>query len=74
VFPFFGLFVLFFDATFGARWLRRASRRVARALVERHRRAVAYRDLRSLDEYMLRDIGLSHRAASEWWNQRRDTP
>jgi hypothetical protein len=74
VFPFFGLFVLFFDSTFGARWLRRALRRVARALSERHRRAVAYRDLGSLDEYMLRDIGLSHRAASEWQSQRHDRP
>jgi uncharacterized protein YjiS (DUF1127 family) len=33
---------------------------------------VAYRDLRSLDEYMLRDIGLSHRAASEWGGKGRD--
>lgn len=44
----------------------RLVRRAARALVERHRRAIAYRDLQSLDAYMLRDIGLSHRAVAEY--------
>lgn len=44
----------------------RLARRAARALAERHRRAIAYRDLQSLDAYMLRDIGLSHRAAAEY--------
>lgn len=66
MFPFFGAPLQILDSSRRIGWLRRASRRLARFVVERHRRAVAYRDLRSLDEYMLRDIGLSHRAASEW--------
>ncbi|MGZ5130306.1 MAG: hypothetical protein ACXWIG_05220 [Caldimonas sp.] len=46
-------------------------------LVERHRSAIAYRDLQLLDERVLRDIGLSHRAAVEFsdfrpWHGRRD--
>jgi uncharacterized protein YjiS (DUF1127 family) len=40
-------------------------RSAARVLAERHSRAVAYRDLRTLDNHMLRDLGLSHRAAAE---------
>jgi uncharacterized protein YjiS (DUF1127 family) len=72
VFPFFGVLLLIFDSGSGAGWLRRVSRRLGRFLVERRRRAVACRDLRSLDEYMLRDIGLSHRAASESDGCRRD--
>lgn len=43
-------------------WIRRA----ASALAERRRRAIANRDLQALDAYMLRDIGLSHRAAAHW--------
>ena len=48
---------------------RRAAWRLAHLVVSmlaaRHRRAVAYRDLLSLDAHMLRDLGLSHRAAAE---------
>jgi uncharacterized protein YjiS (DUF1127 family) len=40
------------------------ARRVACFLAAQHRRAVAYRDLQLLDDRMLRDIGLSHRAAA----------
>jgi uncharacterized protein YjiS (DUF1127 family) len=40
-------------------------RRAARALAERHSRAVAHCDLQALDSHMLRDLGLSHRAAAE---------
>ena len=40
-------------------------RRAARALTERHSRAVAYRDLQALDSHTLRDLALSHRAAAE---------
>jgi hypothetical protein len=46
-------------------WPARARRRVLNALEERHRRVVAWRDLRSIDEATLRDIGLSHRAAAD---------
>jgi len=41
-------------------------RRIALLQQERHRRAVARRELRSMDESTLRDLGLSHRAAAEW--------
>jgi len=72
VFPLFGALLQIFVSSLRTGRLRRASRRLARFVIERHRRAVAYRDLRSLDEYMLRDIGLSHRAASEWGGKGRD--
>lgn len=42
------------------------ARSAARVLAERHRRAIAYRDLQTLDSHMLRDLGLSHRAAAEY--------
>ena len=48
------------------RWPAVAWRRLADALRERHRRAVARRELRAIDERTLQDIGLSHRAAAEW--------
>lgn len=51
-----------------AGWLAspaRLAHHVACALADRHQRALAYRDLQSLDAYMLRDLGLSHRAAAE---------
>ncbi|VTU33055.1 MULTISPECIES: hypothetical protein [unclassified Variovorax] len=47
-------------------WPARAWRRLSDAWVALHRRALARRDLRSIDERTLRDIGLSHRAAAEW--------
>jgi uncharacterized protein YjiS (DUF1127 family) len=47
-------------------WPASARRRLAAALSEHHRRAVARRELRSIDERTLRDIGLSHRAAAKW--------
>lgn len=50
--------------------VRRACSCVADALKTSHRRAVARRELRSIDEHTLRDIGLSHRAAAEWPRQR----
>jgi uncharacterized protein YjiS (DUF1127 family) len=40
--------------------------RCLRALHARRRRNRARRELWSLDAYMLRDIGLSHRAAAEF--------
>ena len=43
----------------------RLARLVVSILTTRQRRAVAYRDLMSLDAHMLRDLGLSHRAAAE---------
>jgi uncharacterized protein YjiS (DUF1127 family) len=43
----------------------RLAGRAARTLADRRRRAMAYRDLQSLDAQLLRDIGLSHRAAAE---------
>ena len=43
----------------------RLARLVVSVLTTRQRRAVAYRDLMSLDAHMLRDLGLSHRAAAE---------
>lgn len=52
-----------------ARWLiwpAQIARTAIGALAARHRRAVACRDLQSLDAYMLRDLGLSHRAAAEF--------
>ncbi|WP_339089567.1 DUF1127 domain-containing protein [Variovorax paradoxus] len=52
------------------RWPGFAWRRVADALRKSHRRAAARRELRSIDEHTLRDIGLSHRAAAEWPRQR----
>jgi len=58
-----------FDAIRGAlalRWLRLATHRVARAWRAHRLRAAARRDLRSIDERTLRDIGLSHRAAADW--------
>ena len=61
-----------FHSTFGVAWLTRAARRVAHALTERRRRAVAYRDLKSLDEHALRDIGLSHRSVAEWPHMRHE--
>ena len=45
--------------------LRRLLQDVRRAQAARQRRADAYRDLASLDAQMLRDLGLSHRAAAE---------
>jgi hypothetical protein len=45
--------------------MSRALRRVSQALQERHHRAVSRRELRCMDEYTLRDLGLSHRAAVE---------
>ena len=52
-----------FEAVRGAfmpawRWVTEVAR-------QRHRRAVARGELRSIDEHTLRDIGLSHRAAAE---------
>ena len=51
---------------FDVEWPARAWHYLRSALQERHRRAVAWRELRSLDEHTMRDIGLSHRAAAEW--------
>jgi uncharacterized protein YjiS (DUF1127 family) len=48
------------------RWPASAWRHAARAWKESRQRAVARRELRSIDERTLRDIGLSHRAAAEW--------
>jgi uncharacterized protein YjiS (DUF1127 family) len=50
------------------------ARSAARVLAKRHRRAIAYRDLQTLDSHMLRDIGLSHRAAAEYRCDRFGTP
>ncbi|MEJ8821221.1 DUF1127 domain-containing protein [Variovorax humicola] len=47
-------------------WFGRLSLRIAEAMAARRRRVDAYRDLQSLDEHALRDIGLSHRAVAEW--------
>lgn len=57
---------------FAVSWLARLLHRVAMGLAERHRQAVAYRELRLLDEHTLRDIGLSHRVAAEWPRARHD--
>ena len=51
---------------FAVAWFARGWRRVAKALAERRRLGVASRELQSLDEHTLRDIGLSHRAAAQW--------
>ena len=59
---------------FGTALLTLLRRSVANAWEERRRRAAERRDLRSLDEYALRDIGLSHRAAAEWTQAPRDGP
>jgi hypothetical protein len=48
-------------------WPLRAWGRISAAFEQMHRRAVAQRELRSIDEATMRDIGLSHRAAAEWW-------
>jgi uncharacterized protein YjiS (DUF1127 family) len=47
---------------------------IASAWEERRRRAAERRDLQSLDEHALRDIGLSHRAAADWTQSPRDGP
>ena len=52
--------------------LVRAFDRVVQALTERRRHAAARRELRWLDERTLHDLGLSHRAAVEWPQARRD--
>jgi hypothetical protein len=70
VFTSFGLFLQPFSLLAG--WIRRTSLSVERAVIERRRQVLAERDLRSLDEYMLRDLGLSHRAAGEWRSRRRE--
>jgi hypothetical protein len=49
-----------------AEWPVRTWRRVTNAFEERRRRLVAWRELRSMDEHTMRDIGISHRAAAEW--------
>jgi hypothetical protein len=74
MFSLFGLLLQFLHSTFALGRFRRIPGRITRFLVDRRRRADAYRDLQSLDQYMLRDIGLSHRAASEWRSQRHDRP
>jgi uncharacterized protein YjiS (DUF1127 family) len=51
-----------------AGWLAspaRLAHHVASAVAERHQRTLVYRELQSLDASMLRDLGLSHRAAAE---------
>jgi uncharacterized protein YjiS (DUF1127 family) len=45
--------------------INRVLRRLQHAARSAQQRAIAQRDLRSLDEHTLRDIGLSHRAAAE---------
>lgn len=52
----------------------RLAGRAARTLADRRRRAIAYRDLQSLDAQLLRDIGLSHRAAAECARDVREGP
>ena len=59
---------------FGTAWLRLSLRRMADAWMQRRRRAAHRRELRSLDEHALRDIGLSHRAAAEWPQEPRGGP
>lgn len=56
----------------GAALLTRLHRSIAHAWDVRRRRAAERRDLKSLDEYGLRDIGLSHRAAADWPQSPRD--
>ena len=60
--------------TFGTALLTLLRRSIANAWEERRRRAADRRDLRSLDECALRDIGLSHRAAADWPQSPRDGP
>ena len=44
----------------------------ARAVARNHKQAKARDELRTLDEHMLRDVGLSHRAAAESFRGGRD--
>ena len=59
-------------ATFRVTSLVSALGRVEEALTERRRRAAIRRELQWLDERTLHDLGLSHRAAAEWPQARRD--
>ena len=52
-------------STFGTAEFTLMARRIADTWGARRRRTAQRRDLQSLDEHALRDIGLSHRAAAE---------